>query len=254
MLFSTALFSQEISRPMLKGIVVSDSLEVESITIENITSKNSTIADSKGQFSIPARERDTLVFSGIAFKSSVLVLTSSLLLEESLKIKLKVRVNELEEVIVRPYTLSGNLETDAKKLKVKTVDLGLNGAMVDMPSELQYNKVDNALKSITPGAGNDYNGVDFVKLGKMIFKKKPKLKDKKIEFVTEKTFVEAVKEKFPLQFFNNTLKIKEKDVELFLNYCDTNPIESKILLNPKKEFELIDFLIKKSEEYLKKNR
>nr|WP_294936088.1 hypothetical protein [uncultured Flavobacterium sp.] len=253
LIFSATAYSQEVSRSVLKGIVVSDSLEVENITVDNITSKDIVITDNKGYFSMPVRDRDTLVFSGISFKSSVLVITKTHLAEELLKIKLKVRVNELDELIVRPYTLTGNLENDTKNLKVKIVAMNLSDEAMNLSSEPEFNTADNALKRITPGTGNAYNGVDFVKLGKMAFKRK-KQKEKKIEFVTEKNFVDAVKEKFSFQFFTKTLKISEEEIELFLQYCDSDPLESKILLNPKKEFELTDYLLKKSEEYLKKNR
>lgn len=248
-------FSQELPRTLLKGIVVSDSLEVENITIDNVTAKKITTTDGKGNFSLMAKEKDTLVFSGVSFKSAVLIISYSHLNETILKIKLKVRVNELEELIVHPYTLTGNLETDTKKLKVKTIDLNL-GNMDFSVHDPEFNKTDNAMKSIMPGTGNDYNGVNFIALGKTIggklFKSKPK--PKRIEFITDKIFSEAVKEKFSPQFFEQTLQLKPEEIDLFLAFCDDTSAESRDLLNPKKEFALIDFLIKKSEEYLKKNR
>lgn len=254
-LFSCISFSQELPRTLLQGLVVSDSLEVENITIDNVTAKKVTSTDEKGNFRLMVKEKDTLVFSGISFKSSVLVITSSHMDEAVLKIKLKVRVNELEELIVRPYTLSGNLETDTKHLKVKTVGLNLVNLDFSNPSP-KNNKADNALKNITPGSGNQFNGVDFIALGKMIggklFKSKPK--PKRIEFVSEKIFSEAVKEKFNPSFFTQTLKLKTEEIDLFLAFCDDTSPENRNLLNPKNEFALIDFLLKKSEEYLKKNR
>jgi len=255
LIFSTTVFSQDLPRTFIRGIVVSDSLEVENITIDNITAKKVTTTDGKGNFSLMVKEKDTLVFSGVSFKSSVLIITYSHLAEEVLKIKLKVKVNELEELIVRPYTLTGNLETDTKKLKVKTIELNLGGMSFSDPSP-KDNKVDNALKNVMPGTGNQYNGVDFVALGKMIGKAvfKPKPKPKKIEFISDKIFSEAVKEKFNASFFTQTLKLKPEEVDLFLAFCDDTSPETRSLLNPRKEFELIDFLLKKSEEYLKKNR
>lgn len=253
--FSLFSFSQELPRTLLKGIVVSDSLEVENITIDNVTAKKITSTDEKGNFSLMVKEKDTLVFSGVSFKSSVLIITYSHLAEEVLKIKLKVKVNELEELIVRPYTLTGNLETDTKNLKVKIIDMNLGNMDFSNPLP-KDNKTDNALKNITPGSGNQYNGVNFVALGKMIGGKlfKPKPKPKKMEFISDKIFSDAVKEKFNPSFFTQTLKLKPEEIDLFLAFCDDTSLKSRDLLNPKKEFTLIDFLIKKSEEYLKINR
>lgn len=253
--FSLFSFSQELPRTLLKGIVVSDSLEVENITIDNVTAKKITSTDEKGNFSLMVKEKDTLVFSGVSFKSSVLIITYSHLAEEVLKIKLKVKVNELEELIVRPYTLTGNLETDTKNLKVKIIDMNLGNMDFSNPLP-KDNKTENALKNITPGSGNQYNGVNFVALGKMIGGKlfKPKPKPKKMEFISDKIFSDAVKEKFNPSFFTQTLKLKPEEIDLFLAFCDDTSLKSRDLLNPKKEFTLIDFLIKKSEEYLKINR
>lgn len=255
LVFSVISFSQELPRTLLKGIVVSDSLEVENITIDNVTAKKVTSTDEKGNFRLMVKEKDTLIFSGVSFKSSVLVITYGHMNEEVLKIKLKVRVNELEELIVRPYTLSGNLETDSKHLKVKTVDLNLVNLDFSDPFP-KVNKADSALKNIMPGSGNQFNGVDFVALGKMVggklFKSKPK--PKRTEFVSEKIFSEAVKEKFNPSFFTQTLKLKTEEIDLFLAFCDDTSLENRALLNLKNEFALIDFLLKKSEEYLKKNR
>lgn len=256
LIFSTTVFSQDLPRIVVKGVVVSDSLEVENITIDNATSKKVTSTDEKGNFSLMAREKDTLVFSGISFKSSVLVITAGHLNVETLKIKLKVKVNELEELIVRPYTLTGNLDADTKNLKVKLVDLNLNTVDLATKKFEFTSKTNSALKNITLGTGNDYNGVDFVALKKMIGKAifPPKPKPKKIEFITEKIFSDAVKEEFSPQFFTKTLKLQSEEIDLFLAFCDDTSPESRNLLNPKNEFALIDFLLKKSEEYLKKKQ
>ncbi|MEW5674907.1 hypothetical protein ABGT15_01175 [Flavobacterium enshiense] len=254
-LVSTVVVAQDISRTMLSGRVVSDSIPVENITIENITAKKLATTDDKGNFRLLAREKDTLVFSGIAFKSSVLLVSHTHMNDDDLKIRLHVRVNELEELIVRPYTLTGNLETDTKNLKVKAINLNL-GAMDLSAPEVKYNPVEQGLKSVLPQTESQLTGVNLMGIGKMIaksvFKSKPK--EKKIEFITQKIFSDAVKEKFNSRFFTETLKLKPDEVDLFLAYCDDNNLENRKLLNPKKEFELIDFLLKKSEEYLKKNR
>lgn len=255
LLFSLIVTAQDGNRVLLKGIVTSDSLDVDNIIVKNTTSKRITITDKQGNFSMFVKEKDTLIFSAISFNSSVLIINKAHLEEEIIKVRLSVKINELDEVIVRPYALSGNLETDSKYLKIKTVDVSTEN--VDFSNPLpKYNKVDNALAQITPGSGNSFSGMDFVALGKMakdaIFKPKPKRE--KIEYVSEKIFADAVKEKFDPQFFTESLKLKPEEVDLFLAYCDSTTPESRALLNPKKEFELIEFLMKKSEEYHKSNR
>ena len=59
---------------------------------------------------------------------------------------------------------------------------------------------------------------------------------------------EAVSKGVDSYFFTNTLKLKNNEVGLFLDYCENDP-KSKTLLQEKDEFMLIDFLITKNEEF-----
>lgn len=245
----------QVERSVLKGKIVADSLQVENVTVKNKTANLTTMTDTKGNFRLMAKEKDTLIFSGINFHSSFLIVSHTHLTDDDLTIRLSVKINALDEIIVRPYTLTGNLETDTKKIKVKTVNLNLAASDFSTP-DIKYNPVDNALKNVMGTPGNAFNGIDFVQLGKglgrLLFKPKPK--PIKIEYITDKIFADAVKEKFSQQFFMETLKLKPEQIDLFLVFCDDGSTESRALLNPKKEFELIDYLLKKSEEYLKKNQ
>ncbi|ESU29426.1 hypothetical protein FLJC2902T_08280 [Flavobacterium limnosediminis JC2902] len=255
LLFSITVNAQHTNRVLLRGTVVSDSVDVDNIIIKNTTSNKITVTDVKGNFSLFVKERDTLVFSSISFESSILIISKLHLEDKTVKIRLAVKINALEELVVRPYALTGNLETDSKSIKAEVVSLDTR--KVDFSNPLpKYNKVDNSLAQITPGSGNSFQGIDFVAVGKMakeaIFKPKPKKEH--IEYVSEKIFSDAVKEKFDPQFFTETLHVKPEEVDLFLAYCDETPSENRALLNPKKEFELIEYLLKKSEEYHKKNQ
>lgn len=57
-----------------------------------------------------------MVFQGLSFLSQKYVLTESDFLIDDFKIKLEIKVNELDEVIVTPSSLTGILEVDTKKL------------------------------------------------------------------------------------------------------------------------------------------
>ena len=245
----------QVDRSLLKGKIVADSLEVANISVKNKTANAVTMTDEKGNFRLMAKEKDTLVFSGVSFHSSFLIVSHSHLVDEDLTIRLKVKITALDEIIVRPYTITGNLETDTKKLKVKTIDLNLGAIDLSLP-DVEYNPVDNTLKSTMGTPGNAFNGVNLIELGKGLGRlfSKSKSKPLKIEYITDKIFSDAVKEKFSQKFFTENLKLQPEQIDLFLAYCDDGSAESRALLNPKKEFELIDYLLKKSEEYLKKNQ
>ncbi|KGO88790.1 carboxypeptidase-like regulatory domain-containing protein [Flavobacterium suncheonense] len=247
----------QVDRSLLKGKIVADSLEVANVSVTNKTAGIVTMTDVKGDFRLMAKEKDTLVFSGINFHSSHLIVSHTHLADEDLTIRLSVKINVLDEIIVRPYTLTGNLETDTKKLKVKTIDINVKAAVAGLSApQVKYSAVKEGMKSVLPTTESSLTGIDLKYLGSLLYQAvfKPKPKSRKIEFITDKIFSDAVKEKFSESFFTETLKLKPEQIDLFLAYCDDGSAANRALLNPKKEFELIDYLLKKSEEYLKKNQ
>jgi len=112
------LFSQGIERKVLRGIIVVDSFDVENISVHNISSNVGAKTDIDGKFSIRARATDTLFFEGSSFVSQKYILTQKDFWKEELEIKLHVKITELDELIITPYTLSGNLTEDTKRIQV----------------------------------------------------------------------------------------------------------------------------------------
>lgn len=249
--FPTLVFSQDTARKLLLGQVVTDSLEVENVTVMNKTSHIFAITDRFGKFSIYAREKDTLVFSAVSFRSRTLVVENTDFDYELLKIRLDVIVNELQEVIISPIRLTGNLESDSRKIKVKTLQVpgGMALGKKYYPAD-SHSKVAN---QAMPALESPLQGINFIQIAKDIiglFVKRgtAKPKPEKLSFMT---FSDAVKQQFSYHFFTQTLKLANDEIGLFLNFCDTDEVAEKRLLAPGNEFELTDYLIKKSEEFHK---
>ena len=72
------------------------------------------ITDKQGKFKIP-KPNDTLSFIYLGFKS-IKVREQHLLKFENSKIQLTELAYALEEVIIKPYELTGHLEIDAKNV------------------------------------------------------------------------------------------------------------------------------------------
>ena len=111
-------FSQGIERKVLRGKIVADSLEVENLTVYNITSNVGAITDVDGKFSINARATDTLFIQGLSYDSKRYILTDKDFWLPVLEIKLHVKITELNEIIITPYTLTGDLKEDTKRIQV----------------------------------------------------------------------------------------------------------------------------------------
>jgi hypothetical protein len=94
------------------------------------------------------------------------------------------------------------------------------------------------------------NPMDFVRMYKDILKiiKQDTSKDTKEIIRTD--FTEVAMRKIPYSFFNNTLKLRDDEIKLFLVFCENDDNTQKILKS-KSEFEMMDFLINKNIEFKK---
>ncbi|MFD2600503.1 hypothetical protein [Flavobacterium suzhouense] len=247
-------FAQKQPRQILAGRVVADSLNVENLSVQNITSNIKAITDGNGDFTIYARPTDTLLFSGIAVREAKLVLKKEHFTGRRLVIELNVDVTVLDEVVIKANALTGDLESDSKNTKTKNITGGMNstGLIASDPTIRPIANPNTALPSNV--LGSPLTGVNFNEVYKMIFKKKKRTDKGEIYGNSSaKNFSENVKERYTHHFFTNMLKIPNDEIGLFLAYCDKGK-ETAWMLEPKYEFELTDYLVNQSSEYLKKGK
>ena len=250
--FPFFVFSQFVPRQILRGKIVSDSIAVERVTVYNSSSNVSAVTDDFGKFTIYARAKDTLVFSSVALDSKRLILEETDFTFEVLKIKLEVSINVLDEVIISPIKLTGNLASDSKK--IKTIDVPILKGEKLVPRDYEINNSTRPVNSVNGNVDKQLDGINFVTIGKLLFRAIFKPKPKKDLNNNKRTFVvfgDAVREKFTYHFFTKTLQLKEEEIGLFLNFADTNEVATKQLLKYENELILIDYLIKKRQEFYK---
>ncbi|MGC6478981.1 MAG: hypothetical protein ACON42_01230 [Flavobacteriaceae bacterium] len=127
----TVLMAQEQLPTYLKGRLVHDSLDLSNIHVVNKTRGSATITDSEGVFEIAVVEGDQLFISAVQIFTRKLVVSQAMLQSELIRILVEPFVNELNEVVLRPYGLSGGLTNDSKQApKAKVLnfdDLGIPG-------------------------------------------------------------------------------------------------------------------------------
>jgi len=250
-------FSQKLNpRQILHGMVIADSLAVDNLTIKNNTSRISAVTDTRGMFTIYARATDTLSFSGVGFRTAYIVIKESHFLQDPLVIKLNIDVKVLDEVIIKPTVLTGDLAGDSKKVKTLAVASAMTGVGEQNKFRVERNKYDKNMNGALPTQvqGSQLTGVNFVRIYESFFKKKKK-KDRGEIYSLEgaQSFPETVKARFTYNFFTQLLQIPKDEIGLFLTFSDTGA-DSLALLDPKKEFELTDYLVTKSKEYLEQKK
>lgn len=106
------LFSQQFKE--ITGRVVSDSLSVSGIHVINKTKGNAEITTADGEFKVVVSPGDLLLFSAVQFKTKMVSMDEKLFESKELTVYMEPFVNELKEVVVTPYTLSGDLNNDLK--------------------------------------------------------------------------------------------------------------------------------------------
>ena len=250
-------FSQGIERKVLRGKIVADSLEVENLTVYNITSNVGAITDVDGKFSINARATDTLFIQGLSYDSKRYILTDKDFWLPVLEIKLHVKITELNEIIITPYTLTGNLNEDTKRIQVygegfSKIDMRIkhyeddvrmgtpiNTAMPNQfaPTGISFLPLINGLSSLLGVKGDPKKNSERV------------LEERRIRDLQSKSFSEHMLERFSHNFFVETLKIKNEDIPMFMSFAELNVYELSPLLKAENELKLIEYLINKSEEF-----
>ena len=251
-------FSQGIERKVLRGKIVADSLEVENLTVYNITSNVGAITDVDGKFSINARATDTLFIQGLSYDSKRYILTDKDFWLPVLEIKLHVKITELNEIIITPYTLTGNLNEDTKRIQV----YGEGFAKIDAKVVKYYDDdirlgtpENTAMPNVFAPTGVNLLGI-VVGIANLVgIKGNPKsnservFEERRIRDLQSKSFSEHMLERFSHNFFVETLKIKNEDIPMFMSFAELNVYELSPLLKAENELKLIEYLINKSEEF-----
>ena len=247
LLFSTVLLAQKLPREILYGQLVSDGMTVDNILITNKTANQAAVSKNDGTFQILVRVKDTLVFSGLNFARQSLILNEADLKLKVLKIKIESRINPLDEVVINPNALTGNLNKDSQNIKLNSLNTNLDkqAAVETLFEADDKTSPDNKLM---PGYLDDTYMMDFAKIGKKIvraFKRSEAQKNKNKDITR---FSVVVQNRFSDDFFRNTLKMDASEAERFLAFCD-NDSNASTYITAGNDFELIAFIKQKKQEY-----
>ena len=102
------------------GVVknAADDKPIPTVHVLNLNKVMMTITDVNGVFAIDAEVNDTLFLSYLGFKTIKVTVTNDLIKFTKTEFKLTALALALEEVVVRPYQLTGFLEIDAKNVPI----------------------------------------------------------------------------------------------------------------------------------------
>ena len=221
-------FGQE-SRTSIKGRLLYRNSNVIAANVVNNSAQLNTITNGEGEFEIPVRVGDELIFSSVQYKIRTVKVTAEMIKKNRIVVSINERVNILDEVVVGPENQQKFL--DMKKEEFKRVD---------------YTQ-DKSTKLINRAADDRQlaNGLNFVNVAKLLDRLLSKNKGD-----SEKKLIpsEVLPYLFETAFFNQDLGLNAEETEGFLMEMD-RVLPTQKLFKKDMEFQLIDYLVKASQEY-----
>ncbi|MCG2461211.1 carboxypeptidase-like regulatory domain-containing protein [Flavobacteriaceae bacterium F89] len=226
----------------LEGRVQSADKDLADVYVMNITARKATITDANGYFSIRASINDSLVFTALQYKRKVLVVSLGMLSSKSITVPLEEAITQLDEVVVMPYNLTGDMGRDLRSLDVGPVTtastLGLPNAYVIPPT-----KAERELYEATTGGGVvPLNPILNAISGRTKMLKQRVARDEKY------ARTQRVREFYADSLYTELLQIPEEKIEDFMYFCEVDP-QFGIVVDSHDRLRIWEFLKKKSTEY-----
>ncbi|MHA7055846.1 peptidase associated/transthyretin-like domain-containing protein [Aquimarina sp. M1] len=229
---------------VLRGKIINDSLTSKSINIINITKGIGAINDRAGFFQIMAATGDTIVFSSVQHDQKSHVVTKKDLKQANLSIRLAIKVNELEEVTISQYDLSGEIKEDVKNIKTYEDNLPMFNAKFLDSTPFVHEKGAATIRNTTIDHRKNATAFNFIAAGRMIatlFEKKGNQKSKQVRIPEISDFYNG-------NFLVKELKIPETQLYNFLDYLNQK-VETRKVLKSGNELTILEYLISQSKVF-----
>lgn len=210
---------------------------MDNVHVVNLNQVVGTISNLDGSFAISARADDTLYFSFLGFKSIKVRVTNDMLRFRGTRIGMTELAYTLEEVIVRPYRLTGYLEIDARNIPVNTAQ---RYSISGLPKGYEAG-------SYNPGAiskilGALFNPADFLY---NIFGKKPQQLRKLRKMKEDDEIRNLLASKFDRDMVTELLQVERADVDEILRNCNY----SADFIRTANDLQILDAISNCYEEY-----
>jgi hypothetical protein len=251
-MLSTLCFAQEIDRFEINGkISAPQGEDIENVNVYNISSQLGTASNKDGEFTLEVAENDRIQITALQFQSFTVIVDKGVIDKKRMAIYLNPAVNQLEEVIVRPYDLSGNIIADLNRIKTSTLNPGWDTSYTTLEfgyefSDDQYSSIDGNKAEEAFYNGQKQAGLNFVGMGNLLFSKKRKTETSKI--ANKEVIIRALRQRFSNAYISEEFNIKDKNVNDFIYFLEESGIDQNLLL-AKNELLLLDFLNRQSTLY-----
>ena len=234
--------NQEIREITATVVNAQTDFPLESVHVINLNLVKGTITNQNGKFTIPAAVNDTLYLSYLGFKTQKVRVTNDMFRYGETKIALTELAYALEEVIVRPYQLTGYLEIDVKNLPINnSKQYSISG----LPTS--YEAGNKNPSAVTKVLGAILNPADLLR---NLFGKKPRQMRKLRQIKEDDNIRDLLASKFDRETLMELLQLEKVDIEDILNNCNY----SKSFITTANDLQILDAISSCYEEYKVLNR
>jgi len=240
---------QAQERKDLEGRVFSKDGDVAGTHILNITTQKGTITKANGFFSIPVHLNDTLVISAVQYRRKELPVNLLILESKFLTVYLEEGEIKLDEVLVMPYNLTGDLYKDLDSLKIGST---INASSLGLPNA--------DVKPPTPSERKLYTARTWdlklvsVKLDPLInyFSGRTKMLKKRVAREAAYNKVQNTRDLYVDSLFTLGLGIPKNSINDFMFFCEVDSTFQAIV-DSQDIFGIWEFMHKKSLVYRDNN-
>ncbi len=224
----------------IKGKVIVADDEIEGIHVINKTASKFTITNYNGEFTIPAKLGDTIVFSALKYKPKEMVVHSEIIKSKTLNVYLTELVNQLDQVIVGKV-LSGDLLSDIENSEAKRdinfYDLGIPGY-----TGKPLTQSERRLNEATTGGG-------FLPLNPILnaISGRTKMLKNQIKLERLDECLDRIKSELSVIFFENN-QLGDSLRTDFFYYCSEDIVFSNIC-SMSNDLKTLEFLKEKLRDY-----
>lgn len=237
-------YSQDTESDVLKATVVNAQTDVPmgNVHIINLNQVIGTTSNDNGEFSITAAVNDTIFFSYLGFKTQKIRVTNDMFKYGGTKIALTELAYALEEVIVKPYQLTGYLEIDVKNLPVnEAYQYSISGL------SKSYEGGNKNPSAVTKVLGAILNPADLLR---NLFGKQPNQMRKLRKMKEDDQIRDLLASKFDRETLTQLLQIEKVDIEDILTNCNY----SKSFIMTANDLQILDAISSCYEEFKVLNR
>ncbi len=244
-----SIFANAQEATTLEGRIFSTTNDVSAVHVSNTTANRGTITDANGFFAIAVNLNDTLVFSAVQFKRKEVVVTKSILDSPLFLVPMEDMLTELDEVVLRPYNLTGELNKDAGNLNIGKIitasTLELPNAYVKPPTQSQ--------RKLYAARTWDYRIIS-IKLDPLInyFSGRTKMLNQRVAREAKYKKTERVRRFFADSVYVRDLKIPKANINDFIYFCEVDTCFTTIVETDDK-LKIWEFVKKRSLVYRTNN-